>query len=416
MPTTPIGSSLTLTDQSISNALKRKKIDNSPIGKAFDMKTRAQLDTEIARMFYTGGLPFNMAKNPYYVSSYSFAANNALGGYVPPGYNKLRTTLLQQEKANVERLLEPIKSTWYEKGVSIVSDGWSDPQRRPLINFMVASESGPMFLKSVDCSGEVKDKYFIADLLKEVINEVGNENVVQIITDNARNCKGAGEIIQGMFPQIYWTPCVVHTLNLTLKDICAPKNVDTNRETYIIFEWIIEVHGDALQIKNFIMNHSMRLAIFNRFSSLKLLSIADTRFASIVVMLKRFKLIRRALEAMVMSEEWVQYRDDDQEKAKFVREKIVDEEWWEKIDYIIAFTGPIYDMIRICDTNKPCLHLVYELWDSMIENVKTIIYEKEKKQPHEFSLFYDEIHTILVKRWTKNNTPLHCLAHSLNPK
>ena len=88
------------------------------------------------------------------MSSYSFAANHALGGYVPPGYNKLRTTLLQQEKAKVERLLEPIKSTWYEKGVSIVTDGWSDPQRKLLINFMIASEYGPMFLKSVDCSSE----------------------------------------------------------------------------------------------------------------------------------------------------------------------------------------------------------------------------------------------------------------------
>ena len=54
LPTTAISSSLTLTDQSISNALKRKKIDNSPIGKAFDIQTRARLDAKIARMFYTG--------------------------------------------------------------------------------------------------------------------------------------------------------------------------------------------------------------------------------------------------------------------------------------------------------------------------------------------------------------------------
>ena len=78
-------------------------------------------------MFCTGGLLFNFARNPYYVSSYYFVVNHPLGGYVPPGYNKLRTTLLQQEKTNVERLLEPIKSTWWEKGVSIVTDGWSDP-------------------------------------------------------------------------------------------------------------------------------------------------------------------------------------------------------------------------------------------------------------------------------------------------
>ncbi|XP_057993107.1 uncharacterized protein LOC131174077 [Hevea brasiliensis] len=248
-----------------SAALKKRRVNDSPLGRAFDLQTRAQLDAEIARMFYTGGLPFNFARNPYYVSSYYFAANHVLGGYVPPGYNKLRTILLQQEKANVERLL------------------------------------------ALDCFGEVKNKQFIANLLKEVIDEVGHQKVVQVITDNVSNCKGAGEIIEGMFPHIYWTPCVLHTLNLALKNICAAKNLETNQETYDVCHWITEIYGNALQINNFIMNHSMRLAIYNRFSPLKLLSVADTRFASIVMMLKRFKLIRRALEAMVMSDEWAQY-------------------------------------------------------------------------------------------------------------
>ncbi|XP_050205791.1 uncharacterized protein LOC126655601 isoform X1 [Mercurialis annua] len=324
-----------INQSSSLEASKRRRIQESDLVKAFDMQHRDQLDAKIARMFYTGGLPFNFARNPYYVSSFAFAANHSLGGYVPPGYNKLRTTLLLQEKTHVERLLEPIKSTWGEKGVSIVSDGWSDPQRRPLINVMVVSDSGPMFIKVVDCSGEVKDKHFIADLLKEVIDEIGHQSVVQIITDNARNCKAAGEIIEGMYPHIYWTPCVVHTLNLALKNICAAKNVENNIEVYDECHWITIIHGDALQIKNFIMTHSMRLAIFNRFSSLKLLSVADTRFASIVVMLKRIKLIRRALELMVLSEQWMLYRADDQGKARFVRDLILDENWWAKLNYII---------------------------------------------------------------------------------
>ncbi|CAM8978945.1 unnamed protein product [Rhodiola kirilowii] len=78
---------------------------------------------------------------------------------------------------------------------------------------MATSGSGPMFLKAVNCFGEVKDKFFIARLMKEVINEVGDQNVVQIITDNAAKCKGAGDLIQSEFPHIYLTPCVVHTLN-----------------------------------------------------------------------------------------------------------------------------------------------------------------------------------------------------------
>ena len=76
-----------------------------------------------------------------------------------------------------------------------------------------------MFLKAVDCSGETKDKYFIFGLLKEVILEVGLENVVQVITDNAANCKAVGQLIEGQFPHIVWTPCVVHTMNLALKNM-----------------------------------------------------------------------------------------------------------------------------------------------------------------------------------------------------
>ena len=69
-----------------------------------------------------------------------FAANNNLAGYVPSGYNKLRTTLLQKKRAHIEKLLRLIKDTWKEKGLSIVSDGWTGVQKRLLINFMATSE------------------------------------------------------------------------------------------------------------------------------------------------------------------------------------------------------------------------------------------------------------------------------------
>ena len=91
-------------------------------------------------------MSFNIARNPYYRESYKFAANHNLGGYVPPSYNKLRTTLLKQERVHVESLLDRMKSVWAEKGVTICSDGWTDAQRRPLINFIAVSETSPMFL------------------------------------------------------------------------------------------------------------------------------------------------------------------------------------------------------------------------------------------------------------------------------
>uniref|UniRef100_A0A803LVV8 DUF659 domain-containing protein n=2 Tax=Chenopodium quinoa TaxID=63459 RepID=A0A803LVV8_CHEQI len=374
---------------SSDNVKKRKS--NNTISDAFNMKSRDQLDSEIARMFYTEGLSFNLARNPYYVSSYTIAANSNLSGYKPPGYNKLRTTLLCKEKENVDRLLQPIKATWKTKGVSIVSDGWSDPQRRPLINIMIASETGPMFMKAIDCSGEIKDKDFIATLLSEVIDEIGDQNFVQIITDNASNCKAAGELVEA-------------------------KNVLNNVEVYDECHWITEVHVDALFIKNYMMNHSMRLSMFNKFSPLKLLCIADTCFASIVCMLKRLKLLKTSLQSMVIIENWSLYKDDRRGQASHVREKILDEIWWDKVDYILDFTRPIYDMIRVCDTDKSSLHLVYERWDIMVQGVKDAIYKKEGKQDYEESTFFNVVKGILSSRWSKGSTPLHSLAHSLNPR
>ncbi|CAL5395559.1 unnamed protein product [Camellia sinensis] len=234
--------------------------------------------------------------------------------------------------------------------------------------------------------GETKDKYFISNLMKEVIMEVGPKNVVQVITDNAANCKAAGHLIEAQFPHIFWTPCVVHTLNLALKNICAAKNVENNSVAFEECNWISEI------------------------------VVAETRFASSIVMLKRVKLIKQGLQTMVISDKWSCYRDDDIGKAKFVKDKLLDDFWWDQVNYILSFTAPIYDMIRVCDTDRPSLHLVYDMWDTMIEKVKMVIYKHEGKRLEDESTFYNVVHQILVDRWNKNNTPLHCLAHSLNPR
>jgi hypothetical protein len=147
-----------------------------------------------------------------------------------------------------------------------------------------------------------------------------------------------------------------------------------------------------------------------------LLAISETRFASVVVMLKRMQAVKKGLLSMVINEQWSQYREDDVQKAAFVKETILSDQFWDQIDYILKFTDPIYDMLRSCDTDEPNLHLVYEKWDSMIEQVKSAIYKHEGKELSQHSSFYDVVYNILIDRWSKNNTPLHCMAYSLNPR
>ena len=98
-------------------------IANSPLERAFQNRAKAELDSRIARIFYIGGLLFHFARNSNYRNSYAYAATHNIPSYVPPEYNALRTTLLQKEKANVERLLKLVKDFWLANGISIVSNG-----------------------------------------------------------------------------------------------------------------------------------------------------------------------------------------------------------------------------------------------------------------------------------------------------
>jgi hypothetical protein len=67
--------------------------------------------------------------------------------------------------------------------------------------------------------------------------------VVQVITDSAPVCKAAGLIIEGRYDHIFWTPCIVHNLNLILEEI-------DNKVS-----WIKELTGEAREIIKFITNH-----------------------------------------------------------------------------------------------------------------------------------------------------------------
>jgi hypothetical protein len=102
IPLPPGDGSESISSSTMFGAKKRKMTEKSPLEWAFNNGCKEQLTSLIAKRFYSGGMPFHFARNPHYVNSYKYAANNILVGYVPSRYNALRTTLLKKERANVE--------------------------------------------------------------------------------------------------------------------------------------------------------------------------------------------------------------------------------------------------------------------------------------------------------------------------
>lgn len=74
-------------------------------------------------------------------------------------------------------------------------DQWTDKRMGTMLNFLVNSPKGTMFLKSIDASRISKTTDSIFKMLDEVVEEIGEKNVVQVVTDIAANHKTAGEML-----------------------------------------------------------------------------------------------------------------------------------------------------------------------------------------------------------------------------
>ena len=167
--------------------------------------------------------------------------------------------------------------------------------------------------------------------------------MVQVITDNAPVCKAAGLIIEGSYDHIFWTPCIVHNLNLILEAI-------DNK-----VPWIKELTGEAREIVKFITNHHQSQAIFREYSKLELLKVVETRYASNFIMLHCLVEVKQALVSMVVSQLWVEWRQADSERGTAVRRMCLDEDWWSKVDFLLLFTTPAFELLRHADTDQPFL-------------------------------------------------------------
>ena len=105
---------------------------------------------------------------------------------------------------------------------------------KPLISVIVVPVSGAIFLSAYDYSDKFKTSVNIAKPLLETIEIIGPYNVVQVITDNAANCKTVGAIIEDKYPNIFWSGCLVHTMKLLMHDIIKNKQPQ--------YRWIVDLY------------------------------------------------------------------------------------------------------------------------------------------------------------------------------
>ncbi|TXG63545.1 hypothetical protein EZV62_010539 [Acer yangbiense] len=100
-----------------------------------------------------------------------------------------------------------------------MTDAWTDRKRRSFMNLCVNCKEGTILLSSIECSFEAYIGEHICNYILNAIEEVGPENVVQVVTDNASNNIAAAKMLKEKMSSIFWTLCATYTINLMLEGI-----------------------------------------------------------------------------------------------------------------------------------------------------------------------------------------------------
>eukprot|EP00253_Pinus_taeda_P024244 PITA_24244 len=348
---------------------------------------------KIREFFYACAIPFNVVRSPYFKNIIKKAIDFGKG-YVPPGSKALRTTLLKKTKDRVTGKLVQIKESLKLAGCTILSDDWSDLCHHPLTNVLVYSPKGVLILKAVNAMDRVKASEFIFGILDEAIQEVGEENVVDVITNNASNCVGVGKLIMEKYNHIYWTPCVAHCLDLMLHDLAK-------------FPWVNETIRRAKKIASFIINHLLTLSIYKKNASKELLRPCDTRFSTFYITLKKVVEEKARLRAVFCNIEWERSTLSKQTKGKNVEQIVLNNGFWENANKVLKICGPIVNVLHMVDGDKPCMGFVYEIIDHCKETITSGFNNVDAD--------YQEIWDLIDQRWKMMHSPLHAAECYLDP-
>ncbi|RDY06920.1 hypothetical protein CR513_09035, partial [Mucuna pruriens] len=73
-----------------------------------------------------------------------------------------------------------------------------------------------MFVKSIDAFKFMKTENKVYQLLNSFVEEIGEKNIIQEVTNNGSNYVVTGKLLQATRTKLFWTLCVAHCLDLML--------------------------------------------------------------------------------------------------------------------------------------------------------------------------------------------------------
>ena len=188
-------------------------------------------------------------------------------------------------------------------------------------------------------------------------------------------------MLQKKRPNLYWTPCAAHCINLILEDIGKLPNIKRTFER-------------AISLNGYIYNRSGLLNMMRPFTGQReLLRPAETRFSSAFITLSPLHEQKIILRKMFTSAEWSKSKWAKEHKGKNVAKTVILPSFWNIIIFCLKISVPLVRVLRLVDGEKKKAPMGY-IYEAMTRAKETIVksfLSNEEK--------YKEIFEIIDRRW-----------------
>lgn len=334
-----------------------KRVTKSAVSTTND-NLEEQLHDQIARFFYTSGIPLSVIKSDEFLKMWDSIARYG-PGFVPPSCDELKGKYLKQRVTETEESIEEHRVKWKKTGCSILIDGRTNSKGMTICNFFVHSVKGIVFLKSVNASDICKNVDSIFKMVDEVVEEVGEENVVQVV-NSLGNYKVVGKMLMEKRKRIWWTPCVAHCIGLMLED----------------FENKLVVHKETIangkKITSYIYSRNFLIALLHHFTKGKdLVKPAVSKSATSYLTLGCLNDNKEAMMRMFTSEQWKSSYYAGTTNGKHVANVVMDGKFWKNIGVCLKGANPLIKVLHLVSSDeKPAMGFIYEEMNRAKEKIQ----------------------------------------------
>ncbi|CAK9147955.1 unnamed protein product [Ilex paraguariensis] len=360
-------------------------------------KSRKEVISAICKFFYHAGVPSHAANSPYFHKMLELVGQYGQD-LVGPSSRVLSGRFLQEEIATIKSYLNEYRASWAVTGCSILADSWRDTQDRTLINILVSCPRGMYFVCSVDASDVIEDASYLFKLLDKVVEEMGEENVVQVITENTPSYEAAGKMLEEKRRNLFWTPCAAFCIDRMLED-------------FVKIKWVKECIEKGQKITKFIYNQIWLLNVMKKefTGGQELLRPSVTRNASSFATLQNLLDQRIALKRLFQSNKWLSSRFSKLDEGKEVEKIVLNATFWKKMQYVRKSVDPIVVALQKInsDENLSMPFIYNDMYRGKLA-IKTNHGDDARK--------YGEFWSVIDNCWNPLfHHPLYLAAYFLNP-